>query len=64
MLMVNYVSIKLGRKKKSKVGHLWEERDGGNKMYYFLRKEYKNSLVHYIKKRWHIYCYINVIYIL
>jgi len=23
----------------------------------------KNSLIYHVKKRWHIYCYINVIYI-
>lgn len=30
---------------------------------YLQERNLKNSLIYHVKKRWHIYCYINVIYI-
>lgn len=60
-----YISTKLGgRKKKSSVDISGRNEMEKTKCIILWERNVKNSLAYYVKKRWHIYCYINVIYIL
>lgn len=68
---VNYISRKLGEKKKKQYGHSWEQWDGGGKenqpeCITVWERNVKNSLVYYVKKKMaHLLlhkCYIHIVF--